>query len=74
MENKEMSEAKSVRVERSVSPQLAWMINYIEEERFPKECLEALCIIVGLFNECKESEKEIFDFAYHLRKRYADNY
>jgi len=62
--------AKSVRVERFVSPQLAWIISYIEEEGFPKEHLEALCHIVGLFNECEESEKEIFDFAHYLRKKY----
>ena len=70
MENKEKPGAKSVRVERFVSPQLAWIISYIEEEGFPREHLEALCHIVGLFNECEESEKEIFDFAHYLRKKY----
>ena len=51
--------------------QLAWMVRYITEEDFPKKHIEALCHIVGLFNDCKESEEEIFNFAHHLFEKYA---
>lgn len=51
---------------------LDWMINYLVEEDFSEQHLAALDHIVGLFNECEESEKEVFDFAYNLHKKYAE--
>ncbi len=53
------------------SKQLEWINKYITEEQLPKEHMEALCYIVGLFNDCEESEKAIFDFAHDLHRQYA---
>ncbi len=50
---------------------LEWINYYLVEEGFPHEHLEALAHIVGLFNDCEESEKEIFDFAHYVYKKYA---
>jgi hypothetical protein len=57
--------------DKSKDCQIRWMVDYITEESFSAKHLEALCWIVGLFNECKESEKEIFDFAQRLYDKYA---
>ena len=35
------------------------------------EGFHAISIIVGLFNDCEESEAEIFEFAEYLYKRYV---
>jgi hypothetical protein len=57
--------------DESVNRQIKWMINYLIEEGFSGRHLEALCWIVGLFNECEESEREIFEFAAQLYNKYA---
>jgi len=50
---------------------LAWMVNHIIVEDFGQARLDALSKIVGLFNDCEEAEREIFDFANSLYERYA---
>lgn len=50
---------------------LEWIINCLIEEDFKKEHLTALSHIVGLFNDCRESEAEIFEFANKLYQKYA---
>lgn len=51
---------------------LDWIKNYLVEEDFPAEYLNALTKIIVLFNDCKESEREIFEFAEKLYKKYAE--
>ena len=51
---------------------LMWIENYVIEEDFPWEYLDALHKIVGLFNDCTESEDEIFEFAKNLFQKYAE--
>lgn len=60
---KSMSEEQSKKVR--------WLVNYLIEENFPRRHLGALCHIVGLFNDCEESESEIFEFAKRLYMKYA---
>lgn len=50
---------------------LLWIIRYLLEEDFSAGHLDALATIVGLFNDCQESEKEIFEFADRLHHKYA---
>jgi len=50
---------------------LIWIINYLVEEDFPSEHLDAISHIIGLFNEDKESERRIFEFANKLYKKYV---
>ena len=51
--------------------QLEWMVHCLTKEDFSLKHLVALTHIVGLFNDCKESETEIFEFADKLYKKYA---
>lgn len=48
-----------------------WIANYLVSENFPLEHLTALEHITGLFNDCKESEIEIFEFSKALYEKYA---
>jgi hypothetical protein len=48
-----------------------WIVNYLVEENFPYEHLEAISEIIGLFNYCKESEKEVFEFSKKLSAEYG---
>ena len=64
--NKAMKEFK----DKEKNEYLEWIVNYIVEENFPKEHLIAIRHIVGLFNDCKESEREIFDFSKKLCAKY----
>lgn len=51
--------------------QLAWMVNCIAREGFGEKYLDALVKIVGLFNDCEDSEREIFEFADKFYERYG---
>ena len=51
---------------------LMWIENYLLEEDFPLEHLDALSKIVALFNDCEESESDIFDFVINLFQKYAE--
>lgn len=51
--------------------QLGWIVHYLVQEDFPLVHLKALTKIVGLFNDCRESEAEIFEFAINLYQKYA---
>jgi len=51
---------------------LKWIVNYLVEEDFPYEHLDAIIKIVGLFNDCEESETEIFEFVSELYKKYSE--
>lgn len=53
------------------STELAWIRRYLVEAKFPKRHLDAVCAVVGLFNDCEEAEAEIFEFADTLFKKYA---
>lgn len=44
---------------------------YIREEGFPSNHLQALHDIIVLFNWSDESEKEIFEFSNYLKKKYG---
>ena len=48
-----------------------WMVRYMLDEGFADKHIEAVCYIVGLMNDCEDSETEILNFAYQLRKKYA---
>lgn len=48
-----------------------WMVRYMLNDGFEDKHLDALCYIIGLMNDCKESEAEIMTFAHQLRERYA---
>lgn len=50
---------------------LKWIVDYLVEENFSLEHLDAIMHIVGLFNDCKESEIEIFEFEKKLYQKYA---
>ena len=50
---------------------LEWIVNYLVEENFPPEHLNAISKIVGLFNDCEDSETEIFKFVDRLYKKYV---
>lgn len=50
---------------------LEWIVDYLVEENFSLQHLDAIVHIVGLFNDCKESEAEIFKFAKELYEKYA---
>ena len=50
---------------------LDWIVDCLVREDFSHKHLEALAHIVGLFNDCKESETEIFYFAHHIYKKYV---
>lgn len=50
---------------------IKWIINYVIEENFSEKHLIALMHITGLFNDCAESEAEIFAFAEALYEKYA---
>lgn len=50
---------------------LIWIIRYVIEENFSIKHLDAIASIVGLFNDCKESEREIFEFANRIHEKYA---
>ena len=61
-----------VGVTRNKNPEIFWIVKYLISEGFPKEHLNALCKIVGLFNDCEESEREIFEFTDQLYKKYTE--
>jgi len=48
-----------------------WMVRYMLDEGFKETHLDAIQHIVGLMNDCEESESEILAFASKLRKKYA---
>lgn len=50
---------------------LEWIVSYLVEEDFPLEHLDAIIHIIGLFNDCKESEAEIFEFEKELYAKYV---
>ena len=56
-------------VKKAVTPQS--IANYLTDEGFPQEHLNALQTIVSKFNESEQSEKEIFAFALHLKNKYG---
>lgn len=53
-------------------PDIAWMTNYMLEEEFPIEHAIALSRIVGLVNECEDSEKDILEFSANLYRKYVE--
>ena len=67
----EHAELRFVNTEEKIAPRLEWLTHYVTEEDFPVEHLDALCHIVGLFNDCKEAEAEVFAFAAKLWAKYA---
>lgn len=46
------------------------IIEYMSEERFPLKHVQAIQTITHLFNWSEESEREIFEFVEHLKKKY----
>lgn len=56
---------------RDKAGQLGWIVHYLVQEDFPLVHLKALAKIISLFNECRESEAEIFQFAVNLYQKYA---
>ena len=62
----------AVSITKDKNPEIFWIVKYLISEDFPKKHLDALCKIVGLFNDCEESEKEIFEFVGKLYKKYAE--
>ena len=48
-----------------------WMVRYMLDEGFGEKHLESLQHIVGLMNDCEDSEAEILAFAKSLRDKYA---
>jgi len=50
---------------------LSWIQMYVKEEGFSERHFQAIEHIVGLFNDCQESEEEIFGFADELFQKYA---
>lgn len=50
---------------------LHWIVDYLVQDDFPLTYLNALMKIVSLFNECEESEAEIFEFAAQLYHKYS---
>jgi len=51
---------------------LEWIVNYLVEENFLPEHLDAIIKIIGLFNDCEESETEIFEFVDKLETKYSE--
>jgi hypothetical protein len=49
---------------------IGWIIEYIIDERFPIQHIEALKTIICTFNLNQSSEAEIFEFAEIIRKKY----
>lgn len=43
---------------------------YLKEEDFPAEILQAIYDLIVHFNWSDESEKEIFEFAKHIKEKY----
>lgn len=57
--------------EKDATAQLGWINYYIVSEDFGTKQLAALVTIVGLINNCQESEDEILEFADKIRKKYS---
>ena len=49
---------------------IGWIVEYITDEQFPTEHIEAIKIIVCTFNLNQSSEAEIFEFAEIMKKKY----
>lgn len=49
---------------------LVRMVNYLVEENFPNEHLEALFKIIRWFNWSEDSERDVFEFSKKLHKRH----
>ena len=75
VEHKEKNHEKKIQRKTFDDPEeqklVDWMVMYLIEESFSKRHLNALVKIIGLFNECEESETEIFEFSQKLFERYA---
>ncbi len=54
-----------------IDNQRRWISEQLKSGDFTKKHLDAMAHIVGLFNDCPESEKEVLDFAYQLFKKYS---
>lgn len=54
-----------------IAEKLAWILDFVIEEGFSADHLDAICHIIGLFNDCEESEKAIFAFSECLYEKYA---
>ena len=57
---------------RGVLRKLLWIVNYVVVESFGEKHLDALVGIVGLFNDCGESERAILEFVERLFQKYRD--
>lgn len=57
--------------DRDRARMLHWIVYYLVQDDFPLTYLNALVKIICLFNECEESEAEIFDFAARLYHKYS---
>ena len=56
--------------DKDKNEQLQWIVNYLVDEDFSHKHLATIKNIVGLFNYCTESEKEIYDFEKKIYDKY----
>jgi putative phage-type endonuclease len=51
-----------------IDKQRRWISESLKQDCFTKKHIETIAYIVGLFKDCPESEKDVFDFSYKLFK------